>query len=259
MDSVGTPELIIPVNASPHGYTMRPSEARNLAQADLVIWVGPALTPWLSGPVETLANVPGIIALSFREGEAFEGHDHGDDHNGDVHDGDDHADEGDHAEAEPIDPHLWLDPGNGAQDPENAQLYLDNAKRGQTAIALQEKAIATQHAPLKGAPFIVLHDGFHYFESHSGLEAVASVSTGDAANLGAARIRSRRDHLSDSGVVCAFSEPQIDTSLLDAVTDGLDVKGGILDPLGANLPLGPGQYPALLAGMADSMQACLSA
>ncbi len=317
MHGVGAPDLIIPANASPHGYAMRPSEARNLAQADVVIWVGPTLTPWLEGPVETLAaeavhlvlsEVPQINILPFREGDGFGAHDHGhadehkdtdadthddahDDHDhADKHDGDhadkhdedhadahddDHADkhEGDHAEggaAGMNDPHLWLDPGNASiwlgviadqlaqSDPENAAIYLENAKQGQVAIALQEKAITTQLAGVSGVPFIVLHDGFHYFESHFGIEAIAAVSAGDAAKPGAARIASLRAELSDSGVQCAFSEPQIDDSLLDTVTEGLDVKVGVLDPLGAALPTGPGQYAALLGAMADSMAVCLS-
>ena len=48
MEGVGTPDLIIPSGATPHSYAMRPSEARALAQADMVIWIGPALTPWLA-------------------------------------------------------------------------------------------------------------------------------------------------------------------------------------------------------------------
>src|SRR5690606_19103569 len=36
-------ELLIPSGASPHNYSLRPSEMRKLAAADLVFWVGPAL------------------------------------------------------------------------------------------------------------------------------------------------------------------------------------------------------------------------
>ena len=269
MDGLGAPDLIIPANASPHGYAMRPSEARNLAQSDIVVWVGPTLTPWLEGPVNALgaqaeqlvlAEVNGINVLPFREGEAFEAHDHEHEHTHGHADGED----------EPSDPHLWLDPENASvwlaaiatvladADPDNAEVYHANANRGQVAIALQEKAIAEKLTPLSGTPFVVLHDAFHYFESHFEVEAIAAVSAGDAAKPGAARIASLRAQLADSGVRCAFSEPQINASLLETVTEGLDVKIGVLDPLGAGLPLGPGQYPALLGAMADSMVACLS-
>lgn len=293
MDGIGQPDLIIPANASPHGYAMRPSEARMLAQADVVIWIGPTLTPWLQDPIETLASGTAKIVLSdargtnvlpFREGEAFGSHNHGHnhdhaeeqdaDHEDADHDDADHDDAGNedahHDGAEAFDPHLWLDPENAAlwlpaiadalaaADPENAATYHSNAKRGQVAIALQEKTIAAQLEPVTGTPFVVLHDAFHYFESHFGVEAFAAVSAGDAATPGAARIASLRAQLDQSGVRCAFTEPQINASLLETVTEGMDVKIGILDPLGATLPLGPGQYAALLGAMADSMVDCLS-
>lgn len=123
MKGVGTPDLVVAPGASPHGYAMRPSEARNLSGADLVVWVGPGLTNWLSDPLETLAGeavhlelmeAEGMTLLPFRESAAFGEHDHAhghddhdedhadnhDDHAHDDHDHDDHAhkeDDHDHA------------------------------------------------------------------------------------------------------------------------------------------------------------------
>ena len=97
MAGVGDPDLVIPPGATPHGYSMRPSEARMLEAADLIIWAGPTLTPWLQAPIESLAGgahqlrlleVEGNVALSFRDGVAFEAHDH--DHEGHDHEEHDH-------------------------------------------------------------------------------------------------------------------------------------------------------------------------
>ena len=100
MQGAGSPDLIIPPGASPHSYAMRPSEARAVAKADLVVWVGPSLAPWLEEPMSSLAqgaerltlqDVEGIRLLTNRSGVAFEAHDHGD------HEGhDDHDDHDDH-------------------------------------------------------------------------------------------------------------------------------------------------------------------
>ncbi|CAN0606601.1 unnamed protein product, partial [Ectocarpus sp. 12 AP-2014] len=109
MDGVGTPDLIVQPGASPHEYSLRPSEAKALQDANLVFWVGHGLTPWLEDAIETLATnaavtelleADGTIELEFREGALFEAHDHGDDDHGE-HD-DDHADEkhDDHAHDE---------------------------------------------------------------------------------------------------------------------------------------------------------------
>ncbi len=101
MEGVGTPDLVIQPGGSPHEYSLRPSEAAALQEADVVVWVGPDLTPWMVSAVETLAGdatrvtlmeVEGTTLLEFREGALFEAHVHGDgDHghgHGDHHDHD---------------------------------------------------------------------------------------------------------------------------------------------------------------------------
>ena len=148
MGDLGAPALIVRPGASPHGYAMRPSEAQALEQADLVVWIGEGLTPWLEGPVETLGegaavlelmSVEGTILHDYREGATFAAHDHGEheghdheaakghDHDHDhahdkaeAHDHDhDHdtaeSHAGDHAghDHSGADAHAWLDPANG--------------------------------------------------------------------------------------------------------------------------------------------------
>ena len=143
MKGVGQPQMLIPQNASPHHYAMRPSEAKALQEANLVVYLGEDLTPWLEPLFETVAasaepldlsEVDGVLRLSYREGPVFgeqEGHDHEkgghddhDDHEGhdhekeghDDHEGHDHEEEGhdDHAhhDHDGNDPHMWLDPTN---------------------------------------------------------------------------------------------------------------------------------------------------
>lgn len=110
MDGVGAPDLVIAQGASPHEYSLRPSEAGALQEADLVFWIGEDLTPWMEDALETLADdaqviglleADGVTRLDFREGALFEAHVHGDehddheDHEGHDHDHDDHAEEHD--------------------------------------------------------------------------------------------------------------------------------------------------------------------
>jgi zinc transport system substrate-binding protein len=150
MGDLGAPALIVRPGASPHGYAMRPSEAQALEQADLVVWIGEGLTPWLEGPVETLGegaavlelmSVEGTILHDYREGATFAAHDHGEheghdheaakghdhdhDHAHDKAEAHDHDHDHDHDKAEShagdhaghdhsgADAHAWLDPANG--------------------------------------------------------------------------------------------------------------------------------------------------
>ena len=105
MEGLGTPELIVQPGSSPHGYSMRPSEARGLQEAAAVFWVGPELEPWLEDAIATLApearavellEAPGTRTLQFRTGATFAPHDH--DHEG--HDAAHDEAHGDHAEAD---------------------------------------------------------------------------------------------------------------------------------------------------------------
>ena len=273
MQGMGEPALIIPPTASPHSYAMRPSEARALSGADLVVWVGPALTPWLQEPLDTLAGsaarlalleAEGVPLLELREDVAFDAdahdHDHGHDHG--------HADG--HAEDEhKPDPHAWLDPAVGAiwasaiaeqlsaMDPENAAGYRANA----AALSAEAAAFQTEWQarldPVHDVQFIVFHDAFQYFERRFDLHATAAIQTGEAAAPGASRIQALKETLSQSNLRCAFAEPQFNPKLITTVTEGLNVEAAILDPLGSDVPMGPGHYLATLDALARAMADCL--
>lgn len=115
MEGVGTPSMIVQPGASPHEYSLRPSEAAALQEADLVFWMGEDLTPWMEDAVETLASgaavttlleADGTTLLDFREGALFEAHDHGDDDHDDHEDEEEHGhDDHDHEEHAEADDH----------------------------------------------------------------------------------------------------------------------------------------------------------
>lgn len=86
MGDLGQPELLLDRGASEHNFQLRPSQAAGLAEADLVIWIGPELTPWLDRALsglgegsETLAllTVPGTETRAFSKDGGHSGHSHG--------------------------------------------------------------------------------------------------------------------------------------------------------------------------------------
>ncbi|MEP3200039.1 MAG: zinc ABC transporter substrate-binding protein [Lentilitoribacter sp.] len=110
MEGVGEPELIIEGAGSPHTYALKPSQARVLENADVVFWFGHELEAFLEKPLEAIAgdaksveliDAHDLIKLEFREGGAFEKHDH-DDHDGEESH-DDHDDHDDHKHDEHAD------------------------------------------------------------------------------------------------------------------------------------------------------------
>ena len=105
MEGVGEPTLLVEGAGSPHTYALKPSQARQLQNADLVFWMSHDLEAFLEKSIESIAtnatSVPlmeshGLIKLNFREGGAFDSHGHDDhddhdDHGHEEHKDDDHG------------------------------------------------------------------------------------------------------------------------------------------------------------------------
>ena len=273
MEGIGMPDLIIQPGATPHEYSLRPSEAAALQSADLVFWIGPDLTPWLEEAIETLApaadlttlmDVDGTVQLEFREDAVFEAHDHSDHADDDEHD--DHADHGDHAGH---DPHAWLSPKNAmtwleviagrlsAVDPVHSDAYAANAASGRAAIeALMDEVDATLD-PVRGRAFIVFHDAYQYFETDFDISASGAISISDASDPSPARIAEIRGQIAEQGVDCVLAEPQFNPGLVATVLRGSDAQMGIVDPLGADLELGAELYPQLIRNLSNALAECL--
>ena len=292
MDGVGEPGWIVRRGASPHGYSMRPSEARLLEQADVVFWVGDELTPWLDHAIETLAGQARVVTLldhpetvtrAFRSGATFEDHAHDDGHDmkeehdehghedahADEHaDGHGHGDEHAHAD-DGVDPHAWLDPENGKAwldvmaaelsqvDPANAGAYYANAAQAKQEIDAAVTEIAQMLAPLRDSRFIVFHDAYQYFESRFDITAAGSIALSDASDPSAARVAEIRALVAEQDIACAFAEPQFNPGILKAVFSGTDARTVVIDPQGTELAPGPGFYPAFLRSIARSFAECL--
>ena len=279
MDGVGSPKLVIPAGASPHEYSLRPSEAKSLQDADMVIWIGEDLAPWMENSIETLSKNAEVITLlkesetkllEFREGALFEEHDHGDhdDHDDHDKDHDDHGDHDDHAHGE-HDPHAWLSIENAqiwlnlvagklsATDPDNAGVYFANAAAAREEINDLVKEVNSILEPVRGRNFVVFHDAYQYFETSFNFPAAGAISLGDATDPSAARIAEIQGRVKDEGINCVLSEPQYNANLVATVLSGTDAKTGVIDPLGLGLEPGPKLYGDLIRNMAKALAGCL--
>lgn len=285
MQGVGEPGLIIEGAASPHTYSLKPSNAAALQDADVVFWVGRGLEAFLEKPLESLGGratvveldeAPGLEKRRFREGGPFEAHsDEGEEaHTGPSHDeeGQDHAkDSGDtgHDDQEEFDMHFWLSPDNARaiaaeaakvlaeKDPANAEAYNKNLAALNDKLAALDEEIADTLAPVKEKPFIVFHDAYQYFEYHYGVHAAGSITVSPETLPGAERLTQIRDKVKMLGATCVFAEPQFEPKLVNVVIEGTSAKFGTLDPEAATLEPGPDLYFTLMKSIATSLRDCL--
>ncbi|MGO4915167.1 zinc ABC transporter substrate-binding protein [Pseudogemmobacter sp. W21_MBD1_M6] len=264
MGDAGQVEILLDQGADAHNFQMKPSQARALADADLVFWVGPELTPWLDralagigtqGTVVSLLHANGVTERAFdappTDAAPTAGEDHDHDHEG-------------------IDPHAWLDPENArvwvsliadqlaAKDPDNAAAYRDNAAAATMRIdALINEVMVTlktAHQP----PIIVFHDAYGYFSDRFDLNIVGSIRLGDATAPGAAGLVALRDTMRTQKVACVFTEAQHDPALAETVIEGTDIRTAPLDPSGSTLPFGPDLYTDLIRNLANTIADCTS-
>ena len=286
MQGVSEPSLLVKGAGSPHTYSLKPSQAKELQAADIVFWMSHDLEAFLENSIESIAknakavslmDSHGLIKLNFREGGAFDAHDHGhDDHGDDKHDDhghdkhDDHGDDkhDDHGHDE-VDPHVWLDPQNAKSlvheieehlaeiDPSNAAKYEANAKAVMKKLDALTKEIEADLKPIRDRGYVVFHDAYQYFEKRFGVSAVGSITVSPEVLPGAERVSELRDKVKSLNASCVFSEPQFEPKLVKTITENTDAGTGVLDPLGANIKDGPELYFTLIRNMAKSLKDCL--
>ena len=284
MDGVGNPDVIVDGYNSPHGFSLKPSHAKMIENADLIIWVGEDLEAFLEKPLNTIAkkavnieimDLSGIKKLKFREKNIFEGHedhghgqkekkhdDHGHGHKEKKHD--DHGHEK-HAHGE-HDPHVWLDPMNAKVivkeiekqliklDPENSSKYKANSKKAQSELDNLTKNIKRE---LKGnLRFVVFHDAYQYFENRFGIKVLGALTVNPDVLPGAEQLSEIREVIEHEKVNCLFSEPQFNPAIIKSIAKDTKIKTGVIDPLGATLDKGKGMYVKLLSNMYVSFKGC---
>ena len=292
MDGVSKPDVIVDGYNSPHGFSLKPSHAKMIEKADLIIWVGEDLEAFLEKPLDTIAknavsieimDLNGIKKLKFREKNIFEGHDdHGHDHKEKKHDDhghkeekhddhghkkekhDDHGHEG-HAHGE-HDPHVWLDPMNAKViikeiekqlvklDPANSSKYKANSKKAQSELDNLTKNIKRDLK--RNLRFVVFHDAYQYFENRFGIKVLGALTVNPDVLPGAEQLSEIREVIEHEKVNCLFSEPQFNPAIIKSIAKDTKVKTGVLDPLGATLDKGKGMYSKLLQSMYASFKGC---
>ena len=239
-----------------------------------------------------LMQIKGLNVLEFRERNIFDDHDghghgednHDDDHDGhakkkkDGHDGhdshdedghkedghDDHGHEG-HAHGE-YDPHIWLDPINAKvilkemtehlieNDSKNASVYkknLENALRDLDKLTMNVMTELNQ-----STASIVFHDAYQYFEERFNVNILGAFTVNTDVMPGAEQLAEIREIIEHDNVSCVFSEPQFNPDIIKAVAKDMNIKTGVVDPLGATLNPGKDLYFDLISNMSKSFKGC---
>lgn len=261
-DGVSEPGVLLPTGASPHDFSLRPSDIRRINAADLVVWIGPELEGFMAKPlaghphVLTLTATPGMPLFDYGKQAGHEEHadeDH-DEHEGHHHEG--------------IDPHLWLGPTQakviagaiaealGAQDPANAERYRANLQSFNGKVDAKDKVIAGQMKAVNEQGYFVFHEAYGYWERHYGMKSRGHFTLSPDRRPGARTLMEIRKALLAEQANCIYAEPQFSPAVIESVARNTGARVLQLDEVGEQVPLGPDGYPQFMQQLADAFAQC---
>jgi len=249
VEQVGGERVVVTPLVGPdsdtHVYSPSPSDARALAEADLVVFNGLRFEGWMerlidasdyAGPRVTASDGIEPLAFAGHDDPGHEDHEHDPGHDHDApdpaaHDDHDHGDQ---------DPHGWQDLSRGAiyvanirdglieADPANAPLYRDNAERYLAALEAADAEIREWLGEIPpGTSVITGHDSFGYFASAYGLRFLSPVGLSSEAEPSAADMARLIDVIREQDVRALFHENMTSPAIIEQLSEetGLPIAG----------------------------------
>ena len=252
-----------------HAFQPRPSDARNVGGAALVVVNGLGFDDWMvrlarSGGYkgEVVVASAGIDTLAMTTDD----HDH--DH------GHDHGDEDDKANAKAVDPHAWQDVGNvrryvaniadalAKADPEGATAYRANAERYDGELKALDAEIRAAFAvlPAERRKVVSSHDAFGYFGRAYGIRFLSPVGVSNNAEPTAQGVARLIRQLKAEKVPAVFIENVADPRLIERIRSESGAQiGGTLYSDALSKADGPApSYVRMMRANLDALRQAMS-
>lgn len=260
-DGIEKPVLLMSQMASPHHYSMRPSERRLLSNARMIVWIGPQMETYLykvinqqQAVIVTAMQAQGLTLLEKR---ARDGHQHA----ADEHSHDDQPDD------MAIDPHIWLSTQNAiamsrhinrqliASDPENSAHYQQNLEH---LISRITQLSAEIRSDLKDSqqPYITYHDAFQYFEAENQLNFIGSISLDEETGASLKHLREIRTRIEEKNVQCLLYQPPR-PDIVGALAEQTRIRTAPIDPLGQTIKNLGDAWFLIMRSTTENIRQCL--
>ncbi|HTN35097.1 MAG TPA: zinc ABC transporter substrate-binding protein [Marinobacter sp.] len=257
-DSVEVTTLV-PAGASPHTYTMRPSQRRALEMADVIFWVGPDMENFLARLLAGADFHQRTVQLMEGEGQK-----HHDEHTALLSETvpDDHSHEGE-------DPHIWVDPAIAlimAREIRDTLAHLDgadtetlthNLEQFEQTLKHTDARIRTMLMPAREISLFAYHSAFTRFAEHYNLKLEGVLTLNPELTPGARHIAEIQERLRDAHHACLLTEPQFNRQWWHSITRGLDVTFSTWDPLATDITANAEGYSAFQLSIAEAVLKCL--
>jgi zinc transport system substrate-binding protein len=252
-------QVLIPPGASPHVFEPSPSEVTRVMQAQVVVYVGAGLEPWMDKilrargtasltVVEATQGIPLIQGVEEHPGEkAHEEHA-------------EHSHEGGN-------PHVWLDPVLAQKicrkiaaafiqvDPAHRQAYEANLGRYLTALQELDQDIRQQVQTWRIHDFVSFHDAFGYFAQRYHLHLAGVIEAAPGREPSPRYLAELISTIRQRGIRVVFAEPQLNPRIAEVIAGEAGAKVLMLDPVGGRPPYGSNYLQLMRYNLAEMAQA----
>lgn len=278
-DGVLNTDVIVPAGASPHDYSLKPTDVQKVKNADVFLWIGEDVDSFLEKTADSLDKNKVIEISHFDEIKPLLGtsshhhhhhdHDEADEHHHD-HDHAKHEDEHEHEHELETNWHIWYSPAISkvvAQKvadkltslyPAQKEKIAQNLAQFNQSLDQQGEQIKAELAGVQGKGFYVFHDAYGYFNDAYGLKQTGAFTINPLVAPGAKTLAKIKEEILEHKVNCLFAEPQFTPKVIESLQKNTNVNVGQLDPLGEKVALGKDSYARFLQATADSYKACLA-
>jgi len=228
---------IIPPGADAHNFEPSAKLLSELTQADLIIYNGANMEPWIPKVITALGNDEGKFVNTSEEIALLEWAGEGEDDN--------QEETGDHAhEHFGVDPHVWLNPLNAIsqskaiyqalskKDPAHAVYYQSNYDNLVTELEKLDQEYRETLQNTVHKEFIVAHASFGYLAKEYGLTQIPIRGLTAEGEPSPTKLKQVISLAQEHGLKYIFYEPLLDPQASEVIAEELGVQTLELNPLG---------------------------
>jgi zinc transport system substrate-binding protein len=213
---------MVPPGASPHTYEPRPSQMKEVTEAEMYAKVGTGLDfelVWMPKIIETNPNMLIIdSSKSIRLIETVADNEHGG-----------------------KDPHFWLSPKNAIImvenlyeglvkiDPDNKEYYAKNKDAYIESLKELDSTIMQTFSGLKTKKFMVYHDSWGYLAYDYGLEQIPIAKEGKEPTPES--IANLIDQARENNITIIFASPEFEIQTAKTIAEEIDGRVILISPL----------------------------
>ncbi|MDD2543725.1 MAG: metal ABC transporter substrate-binding protein [Candidatus Cloacimonetes bacterium] len=237
---------LVPPNASPHNWSAKPADLKDLHKADLIISNGMGLESFIAQALQNTSAkhlvaadlLQDLVALDslqqvrehmITHQDSLEDHHH--DHEGQA------------------DPHLWTSPLMLQKlctklkseliliFPDSTPVIMHNHDIIQKELADVQQKILADRAQLENPALVTYHNSFHYFTRDFDIHYLGWVQSSPGKEPSAKDLNELGKKIREHKVKSIFIEPQQNPKSAEVLAREYGLELATLDPLGSSMPV----------------------